>query len=66
LTTVGYGDLHPTTDSTRLFTIVYILLGVGVLVALLASVAQAYIKQKSEAPSTRERVEELRHRHQAG
>ena len=52
LTTVGYGDLHPTTDGTRIFTIIYILTGVGVLVALLSSVAQQYITQKSEGGHT--------------
>ncbi len=48
LTTVGYGDLHPTTAGTEIFTIFYILTGIGVFVALLASVAQQYIAQKAE------------------
>jgi hypothetical protein len=48
LTTVGYGDLHPTSAGTQIFTIIYILTGLGVLVALLGSVAEQYIKQKSE------------------
>ena len=65
LTTVGYGDLHATTDETRLFTIVYILVGLGVFVALLASVADEYLKQKTEGPSTRERIGGLRQRRQA-
>ncbi len=29
--TVGYGDIHPTTPYGRLFTIVYIILGVALL-----------------------------------
>lgn len=29
LTTVGFGDLHPTSDASRLFTSVYMLLGIG-------------------------------------
>ena len=62
LTTVGYGDLHPTTAGTQIFTIVYILTGIGVFVALLASVAQQYIAQKAEAPSARERLDARRHR----
>ena len=32
LATVGYGDFAPTTDTGKIFTIFYILLGVGVLV----------------------------------
>lgn len=47
LTTVGYGDLTPTTEGTQLFTILYILTGIGVFVALLASVAEQYIEQKA-------------------
>lgn len=62
LTTVGYGDLHPTTDGTQIFTIFYILTGIGVFVALLASVAQQYIAQKAETPSARERLDARRHR----
>jgi voltage-gated potassium channel len=56
LTTVGYGDLHPTSAGTQISTIIYILTGLGVFVALLASVAQQYIKQKSERPSARDRL----------
>jgi voltage-gated potassium channel Kch len=47
LTTVGYGDLHPTTAGTEIFTIFYILTGIGVFVALLASIAQQYIAHKA-------------------
>ena len=54
LTTVGYGDLHPTSAGTEIFTIFYILTGIGVFVALLASIAQQYIAQKAEGPSARE------------
>lgn len=43
LTTVGYGDFVPTTTGTQIFTLVYILTGIGVFVALPASIAQQYI-----------------------
>ena len=66
LTTVGFGDLSPTTAGTQIFTIFYILTGIGVFVALLASVAQQYIAQKAEGPSARERLSSRRHRGQAG
>jgi hypothetical protein len=39
LTTVGYGDLAPTTVASKVFTIIYIVLGVGVLLAFVAKVA---------------------------
>jgi len=65
LTTVGYGDLHPTTPGTEIFTIFYILTGIGVFVALLASVAQQYIAQKAEQPSARERLQARRPRGRA-
>ncbi len=62
LTTVGYGDLHPTTAGTEIFTIFYILTGIGVFVALLASIAQQYIAQKAEGSSARERLSARRER----
>jgi voltage-gated potassium channel len=65
LTTVGYGDLHPTTAGTQIFAIFYILTGIGVFVALLASVAQQYIAQKGDQSSTRERLR-ARRQHDGG
>jgi voltage-gated potassium channel len=62
LTTVGYGDLHPTSDGTQIFTIIYILTGLGVLVALLASVAEHYVMQKAEGGGVRERLSARRAR----
>ena len=62
LTTVGYGDLSPTTTGTRIFTIVYILTGFGVLVALLTSVAQQYITQKADRGGVRGRRRTRRQR----
>jgi voltage-gated potassium channel len=40
LTTVGYGDLTPTSGYARIFTIIYIFIGVGVLVLFLSSLAR--------------------------
>jgi voltage-gated potassium channel len=48
LATVGYGDLTPTSDYSRIFTIIYIFIGLGVLVLFLSSLAQQYIRQKVE------------------
>jgi voltage-gated potassium channel len=33
LATVGYGDLHPTTELSKVFTIVYVMSGIGILLA---------------------------------
>lgn len=41
LTTVGYGDLHPVTPAGKAFTMIYVFLGVGVLVAFVTRLAQA-------------------------
>ncbi len=56
LTTVGYGDIHPTSDGTQIFTIIYILTGLGILVSLLGAVAEQYVAQKADRVKLRERV----------
>ncbi len=43
LTTVGYGDIHPTTDASRVFTAIYILVGVGIVIAALTSIGSRYL-----------------------
>lgn len=35
LATVGYGDLTPTTPEAKIFTIIYVINGIGILLALL-------------------------------
>ena len=40
LATVGYGDLHPTTELGQLFTIGYILTGVGILATFISELAK--------------------------
>ncbi len=39
LTTIGYGDMAPTSSASKVFTIVYVLIGLGVLVSFLSVVA---------------------------
>lgn len=36
LATVGFGDLHPTTEAAKLFTVAYILSGLGIIAAFLS------------------------------
>ena len=48
LTTVGYGDLHPTTDASRIFTAAYVLVGVGIMLAALTTIATTYLKMSEQ------------------
>lgn len=48
LTTVGYGDIAPTTTAGKLFTMVYVIVGIGVFVALVTEIAQHLIAARQE------------------
>lgn len=48
LTTVGYGDFHPTSDPSRLFAAIYILVGVSTVVAALGVVGGVVIAKREE------------------
>lgn len=40
LTTVGYGDFTPTTPVSKVFTMVYVVVGIGLLLAFIDKVAE--------------------------
>ena len=46
LTTVGYGDLHPTTEFSRLFTIFFVLAGVSILLGFLNFIIGRTVKDQ--------------------
>ena len=52
VTTVGYGDIHPNSDATKLFTIFYVLIGVGIIAAslniLVRLAAQRRLQKRSQ------------------
>ena len=47
LTTVGLGDLAPTTDAGKVFTMLYVLTGVGVLLSFVSLVAEMRLRNPS-------------------
>jgi voltage-gated potassium channel Kch len=55
LTTVGYGDLAPSTAPGKVFTTVYVLIGVGILIAFVAEVATAAARVQSERSDRKRR-----------
>ncbi len=58
LTTVGYGDLSPTRPGTKIFTMVFIIVGIGILLAFINMVA----KHALQAGSIRGRLGQKRPR----
>jgi voltage-gated potassium channel len=46
LTTVGYGDLAPTTAVGKVFTVLYILVGLGILLTFIDAVAEISLRRR--------------------
>lgn len=46
LTTVGYGDLYPSSDGSRIWTALFILIGVGIVATALGSIGSAYVQRR--------------------
>lgn len=53
LTTVGYGDISPQTTAGKLFTTAYLLIGIGILVALVGEVAGHLVRESADRRSQR-------------
>lgn len=47
LTTVGYGDLAPSSDASRVWTAIFILVGVGIVATALGSIGSAYAERRT-------------------
>jgi voltage-gated potassium channel len=58
VTTVGYGDRYPVTDGGRAVAVVLMLLGIGLIGVLTATVASVFVKEHTDANK-----EELRKGH---
>lgn len=49
LTTVGYGDLSPSTTASKLFTVVYVVGGISLIGAFLDKVMQCRVRRQPNA-----------------
>ena len=47
LTTVGYGDFSPQTDAGKVFTIFYIIIGIGIILSFIDTVHSHYDEIRS-------------------
>ncbi|WP_051213190.1 potassium channel family protein [Maritalea myrionectae] len=45
ISTVGYGDITPETNLGKLFTVVYVISGMGIFVALVTRIANTMLRQ---------------------
>jgi NhaP-type Na+/H+ or K+/H+ antiporter len=61
LSTVGYGDLHPTTDGSRLFTALYILSGVAIALSALGIIGMNYIEMREKRLSDKKERKRKKH-----
>jgi len=52
--TVGYGDLAPSTPLSKIFTALYIFVGVGVFVLLFSQLAKAMLKIEDDDKDLRQ------------
>ncbi|MFL9843402.1 potassium channel family protein [Flavobacterium rhizosphaerae] len=46
LTTIGFGDLSPKTDTGKLFTIFYIVIGIGVILQFINTLQNHYAQSR--------------------
>ena len=47
MSTIGYGDLTPTSELSKVFTILYALISIGAFVGLVSKIAQAILRIRS-------------------
>lgn len=55
LTTVGYGDFSPTSPVSKIFTVCYIFVGLGILAGFITKLAAYVVNQTSRQPKGEDR-----------
>lgn len=64
LTTIGYGDLSPSTTAGKLFTIVYIFIELGIILGFVNAIAERSTEGRRGILGRRQRPEEAGIHHQ--
>jgi len=52
LTTVGYGDISPATTPGKVFTMFYVVVGIGIFVALVTQIASHLVEARKQRTSS--------------
>jgi voltage-gated potassium channel len=53
ISTVGYGDIHPTSIASKLFSIILIIFGIGLFLTIMTNVTQIWIQRSQNRVRTR-------------
>lgn len=56
LATIGFGDLHPTTSASKVFTILYIFAGLSIIAAFISELGRG---RREVGPMWRQRQDDL-------
>ena len=60
LATVGFGDVVPTTDVGKIFTVFYVLVGIGILVSFFTALTRKTLEMQAERIRIRQAAREQR------